>query len=55
MAGVKIAKRFNPNADAFDPRMIRQWNKEHGVKWRKFVKQIWKELAAEMTDSFGKS
>jgi hypothetical protein len=47
MAGVKIAQRFNPNADAFDPRMIREWNKEHGVKWRKFVKETWKELTAE--------
>jgi hypothetical protein len=55
MAGVKIAQKFNPKADAFDPRIIREWNKEHGVKWRKFVKQIWKELAAEMTDSFGKT
>lgn len=47
MAGVKIAQKFNPEADAFDPRIIREWNKEYGVTWRKFVKQIWKEVAAE--------
>ena len=47
MAGVKIAQRFNPIADAFDPRIIREWNEEHGVKWRKFVKETWKELTAE--------
>jgi len=49
MAGKKIAQKFNGSADAegFDPRQIREWNKEHGVDWREFVKQTWKELAAE--------
>jgi hypothetical protein len=47
MAGKKIAQRFKPNADGFDPRTIRDWNKEYGVEWREFVKQTWKELAAE--------
>ena len=47
MAGVKIAQRFNPNADAFDPRKIREWNTQHGVKWHEFKKQTWNELAAE--------
>jgi hypothetical protein len=48
MAGKKIAQRIKPNADAFDPRKIRDWNKEYGVKWREFVKQTWQELAAEV-------
>ena len=47
MAGKKIAQRFDPNAEAFDPRKIRDWNTEHGVEWREFKKQTWKELAAE--------
>ena len=47
MAGKKIAKRFNPDADAFDPRKIREWNREYGVTWLSFVKQTWKELAAK--------
>jgi hypothetical protein len=49
MAGEKIAQRFTGNADAegFDPRKIREWNKEYGVTWPTFVKQTWKELATE--------
>jgi hypothetical protein len=49
MAGKKIAERFTGNADAegFDPRKIREWNTEYGVKWHEFRKLTWKELAAE--------
>lgn len=42
-----MARIFNPEGDTLDDRMIRQWNKEHGVEWLKFVKESWKELTAE--------